>query len=176
MVAELGAAGARWDADEAVTALYSEHYRGLVRLSTLLLRDQMQAEEVVQDAFVAMHGAWRRIKDEDKALAYLRQTVVNRSRSVLRRRQVAEKHAPTPGPDMPSAEYGAMVRLESDRVLAALRRLPERQREALVLRYYGDLSEADIAEAMKVSKGAVKSHTHRGMQALRAMLETEQAS
>lgn len=176
MVAELGAAGARWDADEAVTALYSEHYRSLVRLSALLLRDQMQAEEVVQDAFVAMHGAWRRIKDEDKALAYLRQTVVNRSRSVLRRRQVAEKHAPTPGPDMPSAEYGAMARLESDRVMAALRRLPERQREALVLRYYGDLSEADIAEAMKVSKGAVKSHTHRGMQALRAMLETEQAS
>jgi RNA polymerase sigma-70 factor (sigma-E family) len=173
MVAELGAAGARWDADEAVTALYSEHYRSLVRLSTLLLRDQMQAEEVVQDAFVAMHGAWRRIMEEDKALAYLRQTVVNRSRSVLRRRQVAEKHAPTPGPDMPSAEYGAMARLESDRVMAALRKLPERQREALVLRYYGDLSEADIADAMKVSKGAVKSHTHRGMQSLRAMLEAE---
>lgn len=176
MVAELGATGARWDADEAVTALYAEHYRSLVRLSALLLRDQMQAEEVVQDAFVAMHGAWRRIKEEDKALAYLRQTVVNRSRSVLRRRQVAEKHAPTPGPDMPSAEYGAMARLESDRVMAALRKLPERQREALVLRYYGDLSEADIADAMKVSKGAVKSHTHRGMQSLRAMLEAEQTA
>ena len=91
MVAELGAAGARWDADEAVTALYAEHYRSLVRLSALLLRDQMQAEEVVQDAFVAMHGAWRRIKEEDKALAYLRQTVVNRSRSVLRRRNSSSK-------------------------------------------------------------------------------------
>jgi RNA polymerase sigma factor (sigma-70 family) len=77
---------------------------------------------------------------------------------------------------MPSAEYGAMARLESDRVMAALRKLPERQREALVLRYYGDLSEADIAAAMKVSKGAVKSHTHRGMQALRAMLEAEHSA
>jgi RNA polymerase sigma-70 factor (sigma-E family) len=173
MVAELGAAGARWDADEAVTALYTDHYRSLVRLSSLLLRDTMQAEEVVQDAFVAMHGAWRRIQDQDKALAYLRQTVVNRSRSVLRRRVVADKYAPTPGPDEPSAEHGALARLEGDRVMAALRKLPERQREALVLRYYGDLSEADIAAAMKVSKGAVKSHTHRGMAALRAMLEAE---
>ncbi len=173
MVAELGAAGARWDADDAVTAMYTDHYRSLVRLSAMLLRDQMQAEEVVQDAFVAMHSAWRRIKDEDKALAYLRQTVVNRSRSVLRRRVVADKHAPTPGPDMPSAEIGALSRLEGERIMACLRRLPQRQREALVLRYYGDLSEADIAEAMKVSKGAVKSHTHRGMAALRAMLEAE---
>jgi RNA polymerase sigma-70 factor (sigma-E family) len=176
MVAELGAAGARWDADDAVTALYTEHYRSLVRLSAMLLRDQMQAEEVVQDAFVAMHSAWRRIRDEDKALAYLRQSVVNRSRSVLRRRVVADKHAPTPGPDMPSAEHGALARLEGDRMLACLRRLPDRQREALVLRYYGDLSEADIAAAMKVSKGAVKSHTHRGMQALRAMLDAERTA
>ena len=110
MVAELGAAGARWDADEAVTALYSEHYRSLVRLSALLLRDSMQAEEVVQDAFVAMHGAWRRIQDQDKALAYLRQTVVNRSRSVLRRRVVADKYAPTPGPDMPTLPGDVAVR------------------------------------------------------------------
>lgn len=166
-------AGARWDADEAVTALYTDHYRSLVRLSAMLLRDTGAAEEVVQDAFIAMHGAWRRIREEDKALAYLRQTVVNRSRSVLRRRVVADKHAPTPGPDMPSAEAGALSRLESDRVMACLRRLPERQREALVLRYYGDLSEADIAAAMKVSKGAVKSHTFRGMAALRAMLAEE---
>lgn len=170
-----GHAGARWDADEAVTALYTAHYRSLVRLSAMLLRDSGAAEEVVQDAFVAMHGAWRRIRDEDKALAYLRQTVVNRSRSVLRRRVVADKHMPTPGPDEPSAEYGAMARLEGDRVMACLRQLPERQREALVLRYYGDLSEADIAAAMKVSKGAVKSHTFRGMAAMRKMLELEEA-
>lgn len=161
-----------WDADDAVTELYAAHYASLVRLSTLLLRDVGAAEEVVQDAFVAMHGAWRRIREEEKGLAYLRRTVVNRSRSVLRRRVVADRHAPTPGPDAPSAEYGALARIESDQVLACLRTLPPRQREALVLRYYADLSEAQIAETMRVSRGSVKTHTSRGIAALRAQLGT----
>jgi RNA polymerase sigma-70 factor (sigma-E family) len=160
-----------WDADEAVTALYAAHYRSLVRLGALLLRDVDAAEEVVQDAFVAMHGAWRRLRDPDKALAYLRQAVVNRSRSALRHRQVAERHRPRPMPDEPSAEYGAMAALEHQAVMDALRRLPARQREALVLRYYLDLSEAEIAATMQVSRGAVKSHTSRGMSALRELLE-----
>ena len=72
-----------WAADEAVTHLYAAHYRSLVRLAALLLRDASAAEEVVQDSFVAMHGAWRRLADPDRALAYLRQSVVNRSRSCL---------------------------------------------------------------------------------------------
>jgi RNA polymerase sigma-70 factor (sigma-E family) len=160
-----------WDADEAVTALYAAHYRSLVRLGALLLRDVDAAEEVVQDAFVSMHGAWRRLRDPDKALAYLRQAVVNRSRSALRHRKVAERHRPRPMPDEPSAEYGALAALEHQAVLDALRRLPARQREALVLRYYLDLSEAEIAATMQVSRGAVKSHTSRGMSALRELLE-----
>jgi RNA polymerase sigma-70 factor (sigma-E family) len=160
-----------WDADEAVTALYAAHYRSLVRLAALLLRDVDAAEEVVQDAFVAMHGAWRRLRDPDKALAYLRQAVVNRARSALRHRKVAERHRPQPTPDEASAEYGALAALEHQAVLDALRRLPARQREALVLRYYLDLSEAEIAATMRVSRGAVKSHTSRGMAALRQLLE-----
>jgi RNA polymerase sigma-70 factor (sigma-E family) len=160
-----------WDADEAVTTLYTAHYRSLVRLGALLLRDTGAAEEVVQDAFVAMHGSWRRLRDPDKALAYLRQSVVNRSRSALRHRKVVDRHRPAPMPDAPSAEYGALAALEHEAVLAALRQLPTRQREALVLRYYGDLSEAEIAESMGVSRGAVKSHTSRGMSALRELLE-----
>ncbi len=159
------------DADEALTALYSAHYRHLVRLATFLLHDQGAAEEVVQDAFVAMHGAWRRLRDPEKAEAYLRQAVVNRSRSGLRHRKVEAKYAPKPAPDAPSAEYGAMGALDRRTVIDALRELPQRQREVLVLRYYGDLSEADIADAMKVSKGAVKSHTFRGMATLRRLLE-----
>lgn len=162
---------ATWDADEAVTALYVAHYRSLVRLSALLLRDTAAAEEVVQDAFVAMHGAWRRLRDPERAFAYLRQSVVNRSRSALRRRRTAEKYAPAPMPDAPSAEHGALGRLEHDEVITALRSLPVRQREALVLRYYADLSEADIADTMGISRGAVKSHTSRGMAALRMTLE-----
>ncbi|MBA2769530.1 MAG: SigE family RNA polymerase sigma factor [Sporichthyaceae bacterium] len=160
-----------WAADEAVTRLYAAHYRSLVRLAALLLRDAAAAEEVVQDAFVAMHGAWRRLEDPDRALAYLRQSVVNRSRSALRRRTVALRHAPLAAPDVASAEHGALVALEHAEVLAALRTLPVRQREVLVLRYYVDLSEADIAEAIGISRGAVKSHSSRGMAALRTTLE-----
>ena len=161
------------EADRAVTALYAEHYRTLVGLAAFLVRDTAEAEEVVQDSFVAMHSGWRRLKDRDKALAYLRRSVVNRSRSVLRHRVVVEKNAPKPAPDMPSAEHGALVMLERSDVVAALRALPERQREAIVLRYYADLSEAEIAAAMRISRGAVKSHTARGMAALRTALEQD---
>lgn len=169
-----GAAGAvavAWDADQAVTALYSANYRSLVRLAAMLVRDAGTAEEVVQDAFVAMHGGWRRLRDPDKALSYLRQSVVNRSRSVLRHRAVVEKYAPKGLPDAPSAEAGAIGELERSAVVDALSRLPARQREALVLRYYADLSEAQIASTMGISRGAVKSHTARGMTALRNVLE-----
>jgi RNA polymerase sigma-70 factor (sigma-E family) len=167
----LDAVAAEWDADRAVTALYSEHYRSLVRLAALLVRDVATAEEVVQDSFVAMHSAWRRLRDSDKALSYLRQSVVNRSRSVLRHRIVVDRNAPKPAPDMPSAEQGAITLLERSAVISALRTLPPRQREALVLKYYADLSEAQIASAMGISRGAVKSHTARAMTSLRAVLE-----
>lgn len=169
----LAAAPLEWDADRAVTAIYSEHYRSLVRLAAFLVRDTSTAEEVVQDSFVAMHGAWRRLRDTDKALSYLRQSVVNRSRSVLRHRMVVDKNTPKPPPDMPSAEHGAIIQLERSAVVSALRSLPDRQREALVLRYYGDLSEAQIASVMGISRGAVKSHTARAMAALRAVLERD---
>lgn len=169
----LGAVPADWDADRAVTALYSTHYRSLVRLAALLLRDVSTAEEVVQDSFVAMHDGWRRLRDSEKALSYLRQSVVNRSRSVLRHRVVVDRNAPKPPPDMPSAEQGAIAQLERSAVVTALRTLPARQREALVLRYYGDLSEAQIATTMGISRGAVKSHTARAMAALRSVLERD---
>ena len=169
----LGSVPADWDADRAVTALYTAHYRSLVRLAALLVRDVATAEEVVQDSFVAMHGGWRRLRDSDKALSYLRQSVVNRSRSVLRHRVVVDRNAPKPAPDMPSAEHGAIALFERSAVISALRTLPARQREALVLRFYGDMSEAQIADAMQISRGAVKSHTARAMQALRTVLERD---
>jgi len=166
-------AAVAWDADQAVTAIYSANYRSLVRLAAMLVRDMATAEEVVQDAFVAMHGAWRRLRDPDKALSYLRQSVVNRARSVLRHRAVVEKYAPKGLPDAQSAEHGAIVELERTAVVTALSTLPTRQREALVLRYYADLSEAEIANTMGISRGAVKSHTARGMAALRNVLEKQ---
>jgi RNA polymerase sigma-70 factor (sigma-E family) len=158
-------------AEEAVTQLYTGHYRSLVRLAVLLVRDEPTAEEVVQECFIAMHDGWHRLREEDKALSYLKQAVVNRSKSVLRHRSVVDRNAPKPAPDMPSAEHGAMSLLERSAVITALRGLPDRQRQALVLRYYADMSEAQIADMMGISKGAVKSHTARGMSSLRAVLE-----
>jgi RNA polymerase sigma-70 factor (sigma-E family) len=160
-----------WDADAAVEELYAAHYRRLVRLSVLLVRDLETAEEVVQDSFVAMHGRWRSLRDPDQGLAYLRQTVVNRSRSVLRHRGVRAAYSPPSAPDRPGADEEALVSERRTRVLDALRGLPERQREVLALRYYLDLSEAEIAETLGISRGAVKSHASRGVSALRTVME-----
>jgi RNA polymerase sigma-70 factor (sigma-E family) len=162
-----------WDADRVVTELYHNEYKSLVRLAVLLVHDVPTAEEVVQDAFETMHTAWRRLREKEKALSYLRQAVVNKSRSVLRHRTVVDRNAPKPAPDEPSAEHGALALIERSAVIAALRTLPDRQREAVVLRYYADLSEADIAATMGISKGAVKSHTARAMAALKSILELE---
>lgn len=162
-----------WDASDVVTEIYTNHYNQLVRLAVMLVHDVQTAEEVVQDAFEAMHLAWRRLRDSEKALSYLRQAIVNRSRSVLRHRKVVEMHPPKPAPDEQSAEHAALTLIERSAVTSALRSLPARQREAVVLRYYGDFSEADIAKAMGISRGAVKSHTARAMAALKSTLERE---
>jgi RNA polymerase sigma-70 factor (sigma-E family) len=161
-----------WDADEATALLFTAHYRSLVRLAVLLVHDRTLAEDLTQDAYVALHARWRRLRDADKALAYLRASVVNRARSALRRRSVITRYLLSipPPTTVPSAEYAALGLIEHEEVLAAVRRLPHRQREAIVLRYYADLSEAQIAEAMGVSRGAVKSHTSRGVAALRTIL------
>lgn len=168
-----GPAPAEWDADQAVTAIYGDHYRSLVRLAVFLVHDPAIAEEVVQDSFLAMHNAWSRLQDNDKALSYLRRSVVNRSRSVIRHRIVADRNPPMPQPDMPSAEQRALSLLERSAVISALLSLSPRQREVLVLRYYGCLSEAQIASAMGITRGAVKSHTARAVAALRIILEME---
>jgi RNA polymerase sigma-70 factor (sigma-E family) len=160
-------------ADAAVTELFGAHYRSLVRLAALLVHDIATAEEVVQDSFVAMHAGMYRLRDSEKALSYLRAAVVNRSRSVLRHRAVVDRNAPKPAPDMPSAEHSALALIERSSVVAALRTLPHRQREVVVLRYYADLSEAQIAAAMGITRGAVKSHTSRAMSALRGVLERD---
>jgi RNA polymerase sigma-70 factor (sigma-E family) len=156
-----------WDADTAVEQLYAAHWRQLVRLSVLLVRDQAVAEEVVQDSFVALHGRWSRLAEPEKALAYLRQTVVNRSRSVLRRRGTEARYLhQVPPREEAGTEDTAEGHERRVVVLEALRRLPARQREVVALRYYLDLSEADIAATLGISRGAVKSHGSRALAAL----------
>jgi RNA polymerase sigma-70 factor (sigma-E family) len=162
-----------WTADQAVTELFGLHYRPLVRLATLLLRESGTAEEIVQDAFVALHAHWPRLRDPDKGLAYLRQSVVNRSRSALRHRGVVDRflRRQAPPTTAPSAEATALAAHAYSELFDAVRELPARQREVVVLRYYVDLSEVEIAETMRISQGAVKSHTARAMATLRRTME-----
>jgi RNA polymerase sigma-70 factor (sigma-E family) len=169
-------AAADGDADRAVTELYAAYYRPLVQLAALLVGETATAEDVVQDSFVAMRAHWRRLRDSGKAAAYLRQCVVNGSRSVLRRQRVADRNARQLLPDMPSAEEGALALLERSAVVAALHALPARQREVVVLRYYADLSGPQIASVMGITQGSVKSHHARALQALRRVLGREEAA
>lgn len=179
LVAGVGDEPPSWGPDEAVEHLYAAHYRQLVRLSVLLVRDPETAEEVVQDCFVALHGRWHGLRDPHSGLAYLRQSVVNRSRSVLRRRAVEVRHLTSvtheaaATPTLPGADDAVVRRAGRAAVLEALQRLSSRQREVLVLRYYLDLDEARIAETLGISRGAVKSHASRGAAALRTLLEPD---
>ena len=164
-----------WTADEAVERLYADHYRSLVRLAVLLVRDVETAEEVVQDSFVALHRRWARLRDREAALPYLRQTVVNGARSVLRHRGVRSRHLETlrssySEPVGPGADDTVEVTERRRQVLLALQALPDRQREVVVLRYYADLDEAAIAAALGISRGAVKTHAHRAVRRLQDLL------
>jgi RNA polymerase sigma-70 factor (sigma-E family) len=137
-----------------------------VRLAILLVDDPATAEDVVQEAFTGLHRHWSRLRDENAALGYLRTAVVNGSRSVLRRRRTAREYTPPHTADARSAESLAMLSAEHQAVVSALGQLPRRQREVLVLRYYGGLSEAEIAEATGISRGTVKSTASRGLDAI----------
>lgn len=154
-----------------LTETYSAHYRSLLGLAALLLDDTASCEDVVQEAFIRVHSARKRVKDPEKTLAYLRQTVVNLSRSTLRRRILGLKLLAKPMPDMASAEEGAYERLERDELKRALRGLQRRQREVLVLRYFADMTEEQIAQTLGIARGSVKAYGSRGIAALRAAME-----
>lgn len=159
--------------DVSLRELYRLHRWSLVRLAALLVHDRAEAEEIVQDAFVKAFVAWDRVRDPAKALSYLRSAVLNGSRSRLRHQRVVER-TDTPSPQAGvSPEQSAVASDEQRRVLAALRALPTRQRECLVLRYYLDLSEAEIAATLDISTGSVKTHVHRGLANLAGRLEDE---
>ncbi|MGW0468228.1 RNA polymerase sigma factor [Streptomyces sp. NPDC003027] len=155
-----------------VTDLYHAHRLGMVRLAVLLVDDLATAEDVVQDAFTALyrrHG--EHITEVDNALGYLRTAVVNTSRSVLRRRRTVRAWTPPAPADIPSAEEHVVLDEAHREVLAALGTLTPRRRQVLVLRYWADLSEAEIAETLGISRGAVKSNASRALDALEKILE-----
>lgn len=174
-VMQLLGGGAAVEELDAV-ALYSAHRLSLVRLAVLLVDDLQSAEDVVQDAFAGFLGRTRALDDPDRALAYLRTSVVNGARSALRRRRTARAYVP-PHEVQPEGPSGRAELAEQHReVLAALDRLPARQREVLVLRYWSELSEAEIADALGISRGTVKSAASRGLDALEKIMKTTEAT
>lgn len=172
------------DADEAITSLYATHWSSMVRLAWLFVHDSALAEEIAQDSFVALHRKWASMHDTERAGGYLRQSVVNRARSALRhdkvvRRQQADDIASgraLGSTTVRSAEDDVIGRERHIELVALLATLPQRQREVLTLRYYLDLDEAGIADALGISRGAVKSHAHRGLAALRTATQRKELS
>ncbi|HEX3515483.1 MAG TPA: SigE family RNA polymerase sigma factor [Trebonia sp.] len=156
-----------------VTALYEAHATGLVRLAMLMLGDQSSAEDVVQDAFLGLYRRWGALSDPERAVAYARSSVLNGCRDALRRRS-RKIPAALLEPNAASAEAHVLLAEEHREVLAALRRLPDRQREAVVLRHCLGLPEDEVAQAMSISRGTVKSASHRGLAALARILKEAQ--
>jgi RNA polymerase sigma-70 factor (sigma-E family) len=159
----------------AVTDLFREHHLELVGLALFMVGDLPTAEDVVQDAFERLHRGWHRLREPSNGLAYVRSGVLNGCRSVHRRAAVAGKHAPelarTPRAAEPDAGSAAADRAE---LAAALRLLPHRQREVLVLRYYLDLDIAEIAGILRIAPSAVRSTCTRGLAALADTLREDQ--
>jgi RNA polymerase sigma-70 factor (sigma-E family) len=159
-------------APRTLSDLYQDHRMRMVRLAVLLVDDPSTAEDVVQEAFTGLHRHWSGLRDEAAAIGYLRTAVVNGSRSVLRRRRTARDYVPPHQANARSAESLALLSAEHQAVVDALATLPPRQREVLVLRYYGGLSEAEIADATGISRGTVKSTASRALEAVARVMSS----
>lgn len=163
-------------AESAVTALYETHALGMIRLAHIMLGDRQSAEDVVQEAFCGLYRRWSHLADPGSAVHYVRSAVLNHCRSVLRRR--ATSQAPREVASHPeaaqSAESAVLTREERDEIMRAVRRLPPRQCEALVLRFYLDLSAEETATTMGISPSTVRSATHRALASLGRMLGEQQ--
>ncbi|MBA0051224.1 sigma-70 family RNA polymerase sigma factor [Streptomyces sp. AJS327] len=169
--AEAGAELRDVERETAMISLFDGYHAQLVRLAVLLGAEQ-DAEDVVAEAFCVLHHRWYRLRSPEAAPAYLRSVVCNLVRMRIRSIQVSRRHASVEVDDIDSAESTALLHEDQRQVVDALKNLPDRQREALVLRYWMDLKEREIAEAMGISTGTVKSHIFRGMDALSRALET----
>lgn len=158
--------------DAGLERIYREQRLRMVRLALLLVDDRETAEDVAQEAFAALHRRWHALSTEDAAVGYLRVCVVNGARSVLRRRRTVRSYASQPDDLLTASPADGSVLLaeEHREVIDALNRLPARQREVIVLRYWSELTEAQIAAALGISIGSVKSSASRGRDAIAAIL------
>jgi RNA polymerase sigma-70 factor (sigma-E family) len=161
-------------AEDGVSALYHAHALGLIRLAHIMLGDRAAAEDVVQDAFCGLYRNWPRLADQAKALPYVRSSVLNGCRSALRRHRPVARLAGPAGREPAELTAAAVASAEATvlsgerrrEVMTALRALPDRQREVLVLRFYLDLPDTDIARDMGISPSTVRSTAYRALAAL----------
>jgi RNA polymerase sigma-70 factor (sigma-E family) len=160
-----------------VALIFRQHHAQLVRLALMLVGDRPTAEDVVQDAFAGLHARRERLRPDGDTLAYVRAAVLNRSRSVLRRRTLARRLGSTRDLQLTalvaSAEHDVLLAEDRKQVLAALAALPRRRQEVLILRYYLDLSVDEVAATLRISPGTVKSTAARGLAALASSLGEE---
>jgi len=154
-----------------LSELYEAHRLGLVRMAVLLVDDFAAAEDVVHDAFLALHNKSDQLRDPQAALAYLRTSVVNGCRSALRKRRTSRNHLRLAREELADPpDRHLMLATEHAELLACVRQLSQRQQEVLALRYWSGLSEAEIAEALGISRGAVKSNASRGLDRLESLM------
>lgn len=155
-----------------VSELYRTHRLSLLRLAAFLVTDRYLAEEIVQDAFAALQQNWSRLRDPNAATGYLRKSVVNAARNQYRRQGVVRKYLRVAEPEgQPAADFALLLAEEHREVIEAVRTLPARQQEVLVLRYWSELNEAEIAETLGISRGTVKSTASRALDALEQRLK-----
>ncbi|MET3424988.1 RNA polymerase sigma-70 factor (sigma-E family) [Actinoplanes tereljensis] len=166
-----GPAAAVPAAAPAISELYRQRRLPLVRMAVLMVDDPQTAEDIVQDVFTRFYRRYRAdlsaVADPD---AYLISGVMNAARSVLRRRQIARAYLPPRRDPVPAAEELALLGADNLEVIGALGRLTARQRQIVVLRYWSEMSEREIAATLRISAGTVKSTAHRALRVLRAQL------
>jgi RNA polymerase sigma-70 factor (sigma-E family) len=158
------------DADTFVAAMYQEHAVGLVRLVRLFVDDRNAAEDLVQEAFIRLARSAHRIQDPRKAAAYLRSIVLNLARDQNRRGLVSLRHRLPFDDEQASVEDSITLAEEHQQVIDALRSLPRRQRDCLILRYYDELGIDDIASTLGISRNSAKTHLTRGIRTLESRL------
>jgi RNA polymerase sigma-70 factor (sigma-E family) len=160
-------------ADDLVVVLFRDEAARLVSLARFFVDDRTAAEDLVQEAFIRLSRSTSRIREQDRAAAYLRSIVINLARDHNRRGLVSLRHRPPAQPDEPSAEDTVAGEHARQEVVAAVRALPRRQRDCVALRYYLELPVEEIARTLGLSPNSVKTHLRRGLRALATTLEEE---
>lgn len=166
-------AGASTASEIDLETLYRTERVGLLRLAMLLTQDRSVAEDIVHDAFTNLQARWGSLEHRAHAAGYLRVSVVNGSRTYHRRRKVRWANRAFEPLTAPSADSAVIRAVEYRTVVTAVRQLPKRQQQMVALRYWGEMSDGEIAAGLGVSIGTVKSTISRGLATVGRAMERE---